>query len=418
MINKKIISLLNNRKSLVFFDQGIVSGSNFVIGIFLARNLSIDVFGKYSLLWLILLYVLNFQQSFIIAPMYSLEPKRGNNNLPTVVLLQLLYSFMAVIVVGLFFWLAAFFDDKWNIGFLLIPFSLSAFFYLLQDFSRRYFFIKEDYKFVVILDIVAYLGFLLLLFVFSKFRNLNLSIIYYLMVTAFLISFMVSFIKMDYLNIKARNLKITIKEYWKYSKWLSFSTLIQGLGGNLFIILGSAILGIWIAGVIRIFQNLMGVFNVFFNALENFVPISAAKIYNIKGYKYLLNYVFSFSYKGLLLFILFWLSVYLVSPDVLIRFIYGDKYIEFSYLFHLYVGLYLLLYLSLLLRFIFRTVEDTKTIFFTYIISLIFSFLIAFPLIYHYEIMGIVIGMVLTNIVMLSSYIYKINIIGKKSLNI
>jgi O-antigen/teichoic acid export membrane protein len=409
---------LKQKKILLFFDQGIVSGSNFMIGIFLARNLSIDVFGKYSLLWLVMLYVLSFQQSFIIAPMYSLEPKKNKSNLPTVVLMQLLYSFIAVIVVVLFFLLAAFFDDKWNIGFLLIPFSLSAFFYLLQDFSRRYFFLKEDYKLVVIIDIVAYLGFLLLLFLFSKFRNLNLSIIYCLMIAAFLISFLVAFMKMDYLNIKIRNLKVTIKEYWGYSKWLSFSAFIQGLGGNLFVILGSAILGTWIAGVIRIFQNLMGVFNVFFNALENFIPISAAKIYNIKGYKYLLNYIFRFSYKGLLLFILFWLSVYLVSPDVLIRFIYGDKYIEFSYLFHLYVGLYLLLYFSLLLRFIFRTVEDTKTIFFTYIISLIFSFLIAFPLIYHYEIKGIVIGMVLTNIVMVCSYIYKINIIGKKLLNI
>lgn len=68
MINK-----LRNKKTLVFLDQIIVSGSNFLLGILLARNLGIEEYGQFALLWLIVLFFSSLQLSFIVSPMLTWE---------------------------------------------------------------------------------------------------------------------------------------------------------------------------------------------------------------------------------------------------------------------------------------------------------------------------------------------------------
>src|SRR5271163_675420 len=55
-------------------DQAIVSGSNFITTMILARGLSLAEFGKYSLLWMFILFGVNIQMASIIAPMMSIGP--------------------------------------------------------------------------------------------------------------------------------------------------------------------------------------------------------------------------------------------------------------------------------------------------------------------------------------------------------
>src|SRR5271154_5499504 len=55
-------------------DQAIVSGSNFLTTMILARGLSLAEFGKYSLLWMVILFGANIQMASIIAPMMSIGP--------------------------------------------------------------------------------------------------------------------------------------------------------------------------------------------------------------------------------------------------------------------------------------------------------------------------------------------------------
>ena len=61
-------------KLLVLFDQGIVSGANFIIGILIARFLGIEQFGVYGFIFLIYLFCLGLQQAFFVMPLYSLGP--------------------------------------------------------------------------------------------------------------------------------------------------------------------------------------------------------------------------------------------------------------------------------------------------------------------------------------------------------
>ena len=59
-----------------------VSGVNFLTGILLAHGLGIAEFGRFSLAWLVVLFVLSIQESAIVAPMMSIGPKQDLQQRP------------------------------------------------------------------------------------------------------------------------------------------------------------------------------------------------------------------------------------------------------------------------------------------------------------------------------------------------
>lgn len=404
-----MISLLKSKKLLVFFDQAIVSGSNFLLSVLLARNLEIKIFGEFSLLWLVLLFFLGIQNAAIISPFYSLEPKRSgeeHRRLGDVFGLQLIYSSLAILLTLIFIVIASFFNEDWDIKDGLLPFSLFFVAFLIQDFLRRLFFLNNKYIHVIIIDVLAYVVSLVLLYL-----NLNildsLELVYCLLFSAFFSSLIVALLFLRKSGLRIYNLQFTFKEYWSFSKWLSLSAILQWFSGNWFIVIGAMILGPWVAGVIRVFQNTMGVFNVLFLGLENFVPISASNIYSAHGYKKMISYIKNFAFKGLLPFLGFGVLLLIFSPEKAISFIYGDDYNVYANLIYWYLLIYIFIYFGLLFRFIIRTVEKTQNIFLVYLASTILSLIFSWPLVKYFGIYGIAGGTLGTQILMFTLY-YKI----------
>ena len=54
-----------------------VSGVNFLTAILLARYLGIEEFGRFTLAWMVVLFIINIQYAMIIAPMMSTGPKQS-----------------------------------------------------------------------------------------------------------------------------------------------------------------------------------------------------------------------------------------------------------------------------------------------------------------------------------------------------
>lgn len=67
--------------ALAILDQGLVSGSNFVIGIFLARWLTAKEYGAYAVAFGIFLLVANLYQSWVIEPMAVFGPSTHRGSL-------------------------------------------------------------------------------------------------------------------------------------------------------------------------------------------------------------------------------------------------------------------------------------------------------------------------------------------------
>mgnify|MGYP003674218489 CR=1 FL=1 len=407
-----MISFFKNKKLLVFIDQGLVSGSNFLLAIYLARMLSIDAFGIYALLWMIALFFLSVQQAALTTPMYSLEPKylgESPERVSSLVIIQCQFSFISAAFVACLLFVLSVLQAKWSVGLLVIPFSFTVLLLLLQDFMRRVFCLKERYFVVIIMDVVAYLGLLGLLYFFSNHDQINLSDVFTFYSISFMLSVLFAFFKIGRVKYKKGEIGVIFREYWHFSKWLSLANILQWLASNLFVAVAGYILGVWVVGVIRVFQSAMGVFHVVFQALENFVPISASKIYQKSGLQALLKYIYKCGIWGIIFTILSSAIVIIVTPESLISYIYGSQYAVYGYLLYWYLFIYLLIYLGTLSRYILRTLEITKTIYKAYMYSVILSLLCVWPLVEYFKIKGVVIGVVLTQVVMLWVYLHSIN---------
>src|SRR5262249_20281035 len=130
-----------------FFDQILVSGSNFLTGILLARAFGLLEFGIFTLAWMFVEFIGSLQTAAIIQPMLNIGPKQSRADsdryfdavLAQQVALCAVAGPGAWLIANLAGWLLS--DPDFN-G-LALPLSAAVVAYQLQCFFRRYFFTRE-----------------------------------------------------------------------------------------------------------------------------------------------------------------------------------------------------------------------------------------------------------------------------------
>ena len=305
----------------VLFDQAILSGTNFLTGILLARFLGIETYGLFALLWMIVLFGLSFSQAFVTKPMLSLGPQKEsedqNHYYSSLHAIQLIFSGLSFVLscFGLLVFISFFRLELPSFGLLLkVPIILALF--LNYDFYRKYFFVSERLKWPIIID-----GLL------ATFQLVGFSILYLndalsiesvltLLVLVYVFINGISFVKCVFPDFEMSNLKKTILLHFEYAKWLIGTALLQWLCGNFFIIAGGGILGTAAVGAIRIAQNVIGLTHVIFLAMENIVPVYAAKRFKAGGIRSLYQFLKKLSLQsGLVILVHIDRSVFVCSFD-------------------------------------------------------------------------------------------------------
>lgn len=396
----------------IFVDQGIVSGGNFVLGILAARFLGVELYGNFALLWLIVIFLNSLQIAFIISPMLNFSSKKKNLSLDIYLnsLFRLQFFLSLILAIGLLIFLefAFLFDPKWNLGDSKYLIILVSVIFLNQDFIRRYFIIKKLQLNLLVIDLIAYFGQTFFIIAFFYFNVLDLNYIFYSIIISFGISLTVGLFKFHFLQSNFRYLKILFLKNWGYSKWLVYSSFLQWGSGNYYHIAAGAILGSWAVGAVKIIQNLMGVLNVIFLALENILPINYAKIFFSTGLDKLTVVLKRDIYYGVGAFIILF-GISLLYGDKIIYLIYGASYIQYANLLNWFILIYFFIYIGNLFRISLRVLDNTKFIFLGYIVNLIITFFSASLIINSLGITGVAIGILITQMVMLiiltSSYI-------------
>lgn len=386
-----------NSRAIILIDQLVLSGSNFIINIILARFLGIESFGVFSLLWITMLFFLSVQQAAIIAPMYSIEGQHNfdKKSIYQVNFFQIILTIISTFFLILFLSIFSFFSNVIDIGFNLIPVIIFCSIYLLHDYARRVLFLAEKYIQALIIDLMAYFGFLIVLLTVNK-EILNSYNIFLIPIFTFFLAILY-YLKTTKFYFVTKNKK-KFNEYWEFSKWLSLSNILQWVSGNLFVLVGTFTIGPWVAGIIRIFQSLLGVMSVIFNALENFIPIEAAKLYSSNGLKIMKKFLITVFGQGVLFLIILIFSVRFLKLDFIIEKIYGTQYADYSYLLYIYLVIYFFIFSNLLLRYFLRTLKNTKVIFNSYVVSFMLCSIIAWPLVVNYRMDGIVLGTLFSQI--------------------
>ncbi len=386
-------------------DQVIVSGCNFLTGILLARYLGLEEFGRFTLAWMAVLFFNGIQVAIITSPMMSVGPKKDAESAPcyygAVFMQQLVWAASASIVLLVIMLLCEQFIPEWKYSSFSFPLMATLLAFQMQDFLRRYFFVRKRAGYAFLNDAVSYIG--QLVFLVALFRCVTLDAVAVLWVITGTsgLAVLLGWFQLGNVRLSLRKVSLVSLEHWGFGKWMLASSLMQWVSTNFLLIMAAFILGPIAVGAIKAANNIVGVTHVFFQAMENFAPSQAARKYaskdidGLKRYLWKLVKIGGVATGGVVLLIG-------VFSDFLITLIYGAEYTEYAYVLQWFSLYYFLGFFVFPVTIGLRVLEETKALFTSYLWVTVFSLVASYPLILWLEIHGVMIGLLIIKIVTIS----------------
>lgn len=377
-------------------DQALVSGANFLTGILLARYLGIAEFGRFTLAWLVLEFVLNLQGAMITTPMLSIGAKQSKADAPhyfgAVILSQISLGAASslLLLVGVLLADAVFYDNQYSN--LALPIALATLAANVQYFLRRYAFTRRAPLIAFGSDFMRYtiqIGVLLWLFTATTMDSAQ--VLFIITVAGFLSLLPGARLFWPVATDRAA-FKQMVWRHWDFCKWLIPTTLLSWAFYNLFIAATGAILGAAAVGGVKAAQNIVAVSHIFILGLENIVPISAARHFQNDGGDGLSRYLVRFSIFGSMAMGSIIVAVS-IAPDLLLEFIYSDEFKGKGYLVRWWCAVYFFEFLTIPAQIGLRTLEKTRPIFLQNLWLSAVSFLICYPLIAGLGEVGVMVGL-------------------------
>ncbi len=387
-------------------DQAIVSGSNFLMGILLARILGIAEFGVYSLAMLVVLFANMVQQSAINAPMMSIGPKQEKENevgyYGGVVIQAILFALLSAVLTYIGVQLLSHYAEGWNILALSLPLSINVFLVQLQDFLRRYFFVVNKAKLSFISDTIRYLGYLIILalYLFNSSALSTEKAFWFSSLTA-LMSLLYILPQLRVLSFSFTSFKHCLKRHWDFSKWLSASALLQWFSGNIFTIVAGGMLGASAVGALKAAQSLLGITHIVFLALENFVPMKVAKLYHEGKLKEMKRYLMNTAAVGMSIVLLV-AGVFTLFADFWFGLLFGEDFLHYSYLMGWVSVFYIGMAIMLPIRFALRAMEETKVLFWIYCFIALLSVTTVHWVINQWGVVGVPAASIVVQIILIA----------------
>lgn len=395
-------------KYLPYIDQAIVSGSNFLLGIILVRLLGLEQYGVFMVGWMAVLFLLSLHQSFFTKPMLTFSAEAEGEELQKYLsnlwIIQWMMGWGVLAPIAL---IAAVFNP-FEVPLDIFPMFVMSFFYMIQDFGRKYFFINKNYLGAVWSDIKVYGSIFCNLLIFNHLGVLSLQTLVMIMTTGYILGLTSkSFWKLCF-QFKTNEIIPTIKRHYHFSIWLLGTSVMQWFSSNFFIVAAAGVLGASAVGILRIGQNIIGLTHVLFLGMENVIPTEASRQFLKNGKAGLVTYIKSVSLKAGIVVALILGTMSLAAPQLLTLF-YGPEYADQSFVVVWYCLLYVFVFFGYPARFLLRTLHETRPIFIAYVITAVICSVTAYPIVQFFGIIGCLVGLLFTQIITLLVYFFFLN---------
>jgi O-antigen/teichoic acid export membrane protein len=388
---------------LALSDQAIVSGSNFLTSMVLARGLSLAEFGRYSLLWMAVLFGSNIQMSLIIAPMMSIGPIQrliGDKSfVGSILTFQLIFAAgltaLFAIGIGALHLTGNSIDASW-----VIPILLANIAFQLQDFTRRAFFYQKRLIAAVASDCISYLGQLGVIGIFFlKLHRLSVSNVLWINAITSLAAILFALPMVPLPIFRVKVLRSILRRNWQSARYLLAATVMQWTSGNFFVLIAPLFMGVSAVGAMRACQSIMNTTNIWMQGLENSLPSEASRIMMKSGVTGLKRYILrALAMLGGLTALI--VIVINVAPEFWLKIIYGPHLKGYGFVLRAFGIISLLTVLTLPLRAGLRSIEKTRPIFIGYITTTIYSAVSAPLLGKFFGLPGILLGIIGTQLLL------------------
>ncbi len=378
----------------VMADQALVSGSNFLIGVVVARALGIEAFGVFSIAWTLVLFFYSLQTAMVLSPMTSVGPKQGEGAAggyyAVVTLHQVTVAgvFAALTFLGCQF--APVFglpDETRRLG---APLAAVVFFVQIHEFLRRYNITIGEAERVAVSDVARHGSFfgLLSILLLGVHAVLGVDDVLALVALSAALASATLLLRPPPFRGADRRFREVTARHLQISRWLVGSTPMVWITGNFALVTAGAVLGPAAAGALRASYSLMAITNIFFQAAESFVPARAARTYHLAGRAGLASFTRRVLLVGLTVTVM--ACAFLGLPgDFWLRIVFGEEYVGHGAAVLAY-GLHFIIVAGMLpLRFAMQAVEETRPDFVANLLAATVSLTATYPLAIGFGVTGV-----------------------------
>ncbi|MGD0546718.1 MAG: hypothetical protein ABR991_02680 [Terracidiphilus sp.] len=395
-MNNGFLRRLLGRESWALADQAVVSATNFLTAVMLLRFMGLAEFGVFTLAWMSVLFVNSLQTALIVAPMMSIGPQQEEKDRPcyfgAVVFQEAVLVSCCFVLVLVAVKASSRHFPHHNLQQLALPLAVSAFAYQSQDFVRRYFFATRQNRRALADDALSYLTQLPLLFLLHEAGRLNSATALWVMAGTSILGLVPGWLWMEPLRFDREWIGAIARRHWKLSRWLTGSALLVWTSSNLFVLSAPIYYGAAAAGALKGAQNLMAATHVWFQGLDNVVPVETARRLRVGGVCSMLGYTRSMLLKWGGLTALFALLMS-AAPGFWLRLAYGSAMVQYGYVLRLYALLYVIVFIGGPLRAGLQALEFTVPIFWSYLAMTALAFAFAAPMAKRLGISGSLLGL-------------------------
>lgn len=400
-----IIGKALKKLNFYFLDQSIVSISNILLNILVARFLGLYEFGVFSLVWMVYFLALGLQAAFIFSPMLSIGAKcpdsRWRVYIGAVLGHQVIFTILFVTIILITYLIGSLFifSDEYNI--LLVSFILFVVTSNFQEWIRRYYFIRGEAANALLIDLINFIGRIVFVFILFELNVVStVSDVFFALSAIVLVSMLYgrdAFRACAWGGLK--KFYIVSRRHWRSSAWLGMSSVMQWVSGTYLIVLSGYMLGVGAVGGLKAAQSILGMIMMILQIIDNVLPPFASREY-VRGGVNSLGRVLRYSlvFGGIVIVAI--ALIIIASADSLMGIIYGDEFVEYGYLLQWFALIGVLMFVGFPLRIGLRTIEYTKPIFYGYVSVFVCALLVAYPLIEAFGLLGVMMSFLLFQIVL------------------
>ncbi len=378
-------------------DQALVSGSNFITGVLIARALGLEGFGIFALIWLIAVFIQNIQHAIINTPLLTYGAQANARDRPTVlgavITRQLVFSGASTLLTFVTMVATMAVQEIPNIG---MAAALSACIAATQwqDFFRRLYFTVDKPAFATLIDAVRYAGQPLIILTLLAFSTDTLTVTTVLWITALTagLSCLAALFSLPRIEAPGPEFNAINDLHWEFGKWMAGTAILQWIALNIFTLLSGALLGPAYAGALKATQSLLGVLHIPFFALDNFLPSRGTKALQSSGREGLQKLLTSYLLFGTVA-VLGVALVFFVAPAFWLGMVFGEDFTTHADILRWYGLVYVFYFINLVYRFGLRILEKTQAIFVGYVAAVGVLAVVAYPLLLNFGLAGAVFGL-------------------------
>lgn len=384
-------------------DHGLVSLTNFITMVLVARVVSPAEFGMYSLAYTVLLFVNSLQSALIVQPHAVLGVRRAKEEYIGYTTdtgwLQVAFTIiassiiLAIAVIG--------FRLEWWVGPMLLALAPAAAAWQLQHFVRRVMYTTSRISGAFMNDLISYGGQIVGMVVLWQVDLVTpVTAILTLAATsacAFLVGLWQIRSDLDWTFTPTR-IKATLDENWSFGKWLLGGHIAFWTSGQVYPLLAAGLVSVTATGIMRAAQTIIGPTNVLMSSIDPVFGPTASRTYASQGLPALRRIL-----SRLHLLILSTVGMYCIAvaafAEQIFDVIYGPEYGQYGWVLIVVALTTLVSSLRMPIKIGLKALLQTNAIFQTYLASSAVNLTLGLAIVHLFGFKGVALGLILNSIV-------------------